>query len=160
VAAPTKRWRVAQLEERRSLESKVAGSTPATPTTTVSVMARDRVLQRAASRRHYEANREELIRRAAEKREADRERNRRFIEDQKDAPCTDCGERFPHYVMQFDHVGDDKSDSVSNLAGRMGASLATLAAEIAKCELVCANCHAARTWKRRVCSSDGRASDS
>lgn len=31
-----------------------------------------------------------------------------FIRKEKDKPCTDCGVKYPHYVMDFDHVGDDK----------------------------------------------------
>jgi hypothetical protein len=52
--------------------------------------------------------------------------------------CADCGERDP-LVLEFDHV-DLKRASVTRLAW-YGCSLATIDAEIAKCEIRCASCH-------------------
>lgn len=60
--------------------------------------------------------------------------------------CTDCGKHYHYCQMQFDHIGDDKVDAVSRLI-RSG-SLVSIKLEIAKCELVCANCHALRTYGR------------
>jgi bacterioferritin-associated ferredoxin len=62
-------------------------------------------------------------------------------------PCTDCGQKYPYYVMDFDHIGTDKSNNVSEMVNRFG--LATIIKEIAKCELICSNCHRIRTHKRR-----------
>jgi hypothetical protein len=64
----------------------------------------------------------------------------------KEVPCTDCGGRFPYYVMDFDHTGADKSQLVSKLVN-FGATQ-RLVDEMAKCEVVCANCHRVRTWRR------------
>jgi hypothetical protein len=62
--------------------------------------------------------------------------------------CADCGGRFPAEVMQWDHVpGADKVADVSNLLRRLCKR--RVLEEIAKCELVCANCHAIRTVMRR-----------
>lgn len=60
----------------------------------------------------------------------------------KDKPCADCGVQYPHYVMDFDHL-TDKSFNI----GRDGAkgTMERLLKEIAKCEVVCANCHRERT---------------
>lgn len=56
--------------------------------------------------------------------------------------CIDCGEaRIPCLV--FDHVNDDKIDSVSRMVS-LGTPLDTIAAEIEKCEVRCANCHMIR----------------
>lgn len=64
----------------------------------------------------------------------------------KNKPCTDCGNCFPHYVMDFDHLGN-KEFSVSN--GRQGGfSKKRILEEIKKCELVCSNCHRIRTYER------------
>lgn len=60
-------------------------------------------------------------------------------------PCTDCGVRYPFYVMQFDHIGTDKTAGLAQLRNR---GRKRILAEIAKCELVCANCHCIRTWRR------------
>jgi Homeodomain-like domain-containing protein len=59
--------------------------------------------------------------------------------------CADCGERDP-LVLEFDHIGV-KRDAVTRLAW-YGCSLATLDAEIAQCEIRCANCHRRMTARR------------
>lgn len=62
-------------------------------------------------------------------------------------PCTDCGRVFPPEVMQWDHVpGAPKLGNIST--DFRGRSREKVLQEIAKCELVCANCHAIRTFKR------------
>lgn len=76
-----------------------------------------------------------------------------FIRALKDNPCTDCGLKYPYYVMEFDHTSDDKIINVGQIASR-GWSIARLEAEIAKCDLVCANCHRERTHKRLAPSPD------
>ena len=75
-------------------------------------------------------------------------KNRKAIHDAKNKPCTDCGVHYPYYVMEFDHLdADTKHFNVS--AGVTSVSHARLLAEIAKCEVVCANCHAERTHRRK-----------
>ena len=69
---------------------------------------------------------------------------RAFIVEQKNVPCTDCGRRFPHYVMDFDHL-EDKQFTIS----QSRTTIEKLRVEIAKCEVVCANCHRIRTHERR-----------
>ena len=72
-----------------------------------------------------------------------RERHRKAIQDLKErTPCADCGGRFPYYVMDFDHRGQ-KSFSLASPV--MQCSLKTLMKEVAKCDIVCANCHRIRT---------------
>lgn len=79
---------------------------------------------------------------------ATKERNRAYVQGLKSAGlCTDCRADLPHYVMQYDHIGDDKEAAVARLVSGC-SSIARIDAEIAKCELVCANCHAIRTWNR------------
>ena len=76
------------------------------------------------------------------------ERKRRTYEwlaELKSRPCADCGGTFPPYVMDFDHVGTDKSFTISR---KIGANKGTLLSEIEKCDLVCANCHRIRTKRR------------
>jgi hypothetical protein len=61
-------------------------------------------------------------------------------------PCADCGGLFPPVSMQWDHPpGVTKEAHVADL--RL-VSQARLLDEIQKCELVCANCHAVRTFRR------------
>ena len=66
----------------------------------------------------------------------------------KDKPCTDCKIQYPPYVMQFDHVRGRKSFTIGSLYYKK--TLAQIMKEIDKCEVVCANCHAERTHRRRV----------
>lgn len=104
--------------------------------------------QAAAARRHYEANRDKMIRRASVKARDTRDEMKAYVRQQKEKPCTDCGGTFPWYVMQFDHVRGEKLHNVGDLT-RMTTSMKVIREEIAKCEVVCANCHAIRTYERR-----------
>jgi hypothetical protein len=61
--------------------------------------------------------------------------------------CVDCGERDP-ITLDFDHVGAKRAN-VSRLAS--ACSLRTLEAEIAQCEIRCANCHRMKTFTTRAC---------
>jgi hypothetical protein len=62
-------------------------------------------------------------------------------------PCADCGGIFHPVAMQWDHLpGSDKVGDLGTLWRRHNKDL--ILAEIAKCELVCANCHAVRTLGR------------
>jgi len=61
----------------------------------------------------------------------------------------DCGGRFPPECMDFDHVRGDKDFNVSHVAKAV-KNFDLLRAEIAKCDLVCANCHRIRTRSRRL----------
>jgi hypothetical protein len=63
-------------------------------------------------------------------------------------PCVDCGGTFHPAAMHWDHrPGTQKAGEISRMVGR--ASLEDIRAEIEKCDLVCANCHAVRTYERR-----------
>lgn len=82
-----------------------------------------------------------------------REMKRKFLADRrarvdalKTGPCTDCGQTFPPECMDFDHVRGEKFSDVGKM---YDYSEELLKAEIAKCELVCANCHRTRTKNRR-----------
>lgn len=66
----------------------------------------------------------------------------------KDVPCADCGGRFPAYCMDFDHVRGVKVMAVSRMI-RQAVAWEKVLAEVAKCEVVCANCHRIRTQERR-----------
>ena len=74
-----------------------------------------------------------------------RERNSKFLAEVCDVPCMDCGNRFPAVCMDFDHVRGEKKDVVSRLACAKAASIKRLKEEIAKCDIVCSNCHRIRT---------------
>jgi len=53
--------------------------------------------------------------------------------------CSRCALTFPTSAFDFHHRGDDKMDSVAELLAN--GSTAVVAAELIKCDLICANCH-------------------
>jgi len=107
----------------------------------------DPIKQKEASRRHYVANRDKVIAKAKEYSIKVRVRIRAFITAHLKAnPCVDCGEA-NIIVLEFDHIGDDKDFNLSD-AARKGVSMKKLNAEIAKCEVRCANCHRRKTYQR------------
>lgn len=77
-----------------------------------------------------------------------RQKHRRdLIKERKNAPCFDCGVRYPWYVMDFDHVRGEKKFNLSIASNKM-FSVDVINEEIEKCDLVCANCHRIRTFTR------------
>lgn len=61
-------------------------------------------------------------------------------------PCMDCGGIFHPVAMDFDHrPGETKSFGVS----QVGRKWSKVLSEVAKCDLVCSNCHRIRTWVTR-----------
>ena len=74
-------------------------------------------------------------------RKVDRENQRRALEFLLDHPCVDCGEDDP-IVLEFDHRGD-KLFTVSEVL-HWHVRWEVIAAEIAKCDVRCANCHRRR----------------
>ena len=59
-------------------------------------------------------------------------------------PCVDCGES-DIVVLEFDHLRD-KTSNVSYLIST--GEIPRIKEEIAKCDVVCANCHRRRTSER------------
>lgn len=100
---------------------------------------------RANSKAHYEANRTTYL-------ERNRVTKARLVDDRMnfllgyfaEHPCVDCGETDPT-VLDFDHIRDKKFLIGSELTNK---SWAAIVAEIAKCEVRCANCHRRATARR------------
>jgi len=62
--------------------------------------------------------------------------------------CADCGYNAHPAALDFDHLpGSKKKTSVSQICS--WKDTAVVLAELAKCEVVCANCHRVRTVERR-----------
>ena len=57
--------------------------------------------------------------------------------------CQDCGYKKHHSALEFDHVKGKKKINIS-----FAKSINQAKKEIKKCEVVCANCHRIRTYKR------------
>ena len=67
----------------------------------------------------------------------------------RELPCADCLESFPTCAMEFDHRdGTTKAGMLSRMAGHV--KIAKLLEEIAKCDIVCTNCHRDRSYQRRM----------
>jgi hypothetical protein len=72
---------------------------------------------------------------------------RRLLHAIKSKPCADCGLVFDPVCMDFDHrPGTTKQFEIGQMRER---SLRLVMAEIAKCNLVCANCHRIHTHHHR-----------
>jgi hypothetical protein len=72
-----------------------------------------------------------------------------FLRQLRSVRCADCDQTFPPYVMDFEHR-DPKTKSFWILQRAGDVSRERLHAEIAKCDIVCANCHRARTYQRAI----------
>ena len=105
-----------------------------------------RACKAAYQRQWYERNAARHRANTAAARRAQREKNKLIVWAAKSVPCADCGRRYPPYVMDFDHVRGSKVGNISHLKVR--STSAALLAEIAKCEVVCANCHRIRSHER------------
>jgi hypothetical protein len=99
---------------------------------------------REYARMHYRKNKQSY----SEKARKWEGKAKLFIDSKKDKPCADCGVKYHPCAMDFDHLpGSEKSFNIS--AGKK-VSMKRLMAEIAKCEVVCSNCHRIRTHNRRA----------
>lgn len=79
-----------------------------------------------------------------------RAKARAFVIDWKCShPCKDCGVSFPFYKLDFDHVRGRKEFELRR-AGDDITCLKKLKEEMDKCDVVCKNCHAERTFKRNL----------
>ena len=106
------------MDGRTLDKRKVAGSNPAT---TTNFMNKYEYVKRALSNRMV------------------------WFNSLKDKPCADCGIQYPPYVMEFHHL--DPTLKMFGLGqGRFREGRERILAEIAKCVLLCANCHRHREY--------------
>jgi hypothetical protein len=100
--------------------------------------------QRPYNVRYYAANREREYRRVRSRQDATIE----FLRALREVPCVDCGIRLPGHAMDFDHR-NQATKEFNLMTGRAGLkSRAELFAEVAKCDVVCPNCHRLRTRRQ------------
>ncbi len=103
---------------------------------------------RAYRRKYHLENREKVN---AYKRKYAR-RKRKEMSDflnkiKEDSGCIDCKNKLRSYQLHFDHLPKyTKKFNISEF--KWSKVNKELMDEIAKCEVVCANCHAERTWNR------------
>jgi len=72
---------------------------------------------------------------------------KKYIQEYKQGKkCVDCREDYPYWILEFDHL-KDKKFTIGAFYNYTN-SLLKLKKEIEKCDVVCANCHKNRTYKR------------
>ena len=101
--------------------------------------------QKNAQKDWYDKNKTLTLQRS----NSSRNKRRDIVREIKESsPCKDCNTLYPYYVMQFDNI--DSSTKIANVNQLLSSkSLQSALDEIEKCDLVCANCHSTRTWKRQ-----------
>lgn len=98
------------------------------------------------NRDYYQRTPEKNPQRTANKVQANRRAKEFIYGHLAENPCVDCGEA-DIVVLDFDHVRGEKCSDISIMV-RRGLGLQTIAAEVEKCEVRCANCHRRVTAKR------------
>ena len=85
--------------------------------------------------------------------------NRTFVSSSRTTKaalaCVDCGEAHPA-TLDFHHVDPKEKERSLGDIGKYGWSRAKALAEIAKCVILCANCHRKRHWtaSRDACAEE------
>ena len=96
---------------------------------------------RKARQRRYDRRRDPAYRKVYSARQ--HKKKRAIIDSFKSVPCMDCGKTYPTYVMDFDHR--DPSTKLF-LVSQTPRRVQVMLDEIAKCDVVCSNCHRERTF--------------
>jgi hypothetical protein len=108
---------------------------------------RCRACRSAYGKLHYEKHRDRYMSRTRRPRHTQRDSYWFWLMNYLAShPCVDCGQTDP-IVLQFDHRdGTTKVGTVGAMLNR--ASWSALLAEVAKCDVRCANCHRLRTAEK------------
>lgn len=77
-----------------------------------------------------------------------REKSQKYISELKNYPCEDCGKKYHYFCMEFDHVPERGKKEFNCDSAHIGMWCKFIS-ELFKCDLVCANCHRIREYKRR-----------
>ncbi len=104
-----------------------------------------KVCQRERARKQYSENKDHQKKIIQRGKKARRVVSHQYILELFKSGCVDCGITDPE-VLEWDHLGD-KYCLISKLLSE-GSSKVRLDRELSKCDLVCANCHRKRTYKR------------
>src|SRR5260370_5479067 len=106
--------------------------------------SRCKFCQSQVSKQHYKDHKQSYIDRNLVRNPRTREENQRKVAAYLAChPCVDCGQ-IDIRVLDFDHVRGVKSNHISRMV-QVSYSWSAIEAEIAKCEVRCANCHRIKT---------------
>ena len=101
--------------------------------------------ERAYVRQHHNTGREYYLRKARRRNAHVYAKLSALLRAFKEVPCADCGQTYPDSVMDFDHVRGVKSFTI---ARAIRVHTDAILGEVAKCDVVCANCHRHQTYTR------------
>lgn len=108
---------------------------------------KDHDARKAYAREHYARNKDVYKARARAFTDQARIRNSRFVRTYLEGhPCEHCSETDPVVLQFHHHDSESKYRAVADLV-RSGHSIKVIQAEIDKCIVLCANCHARVTAK-------------
>ena len=97
------------------------------------------------SRFNIEKNKKEKPQRRSQK---DKKRIQEMLGSLKEkSVCVDCGQTYPFYILDFDHVYGKKVANIGQMLNYF--SIEDIMKEVAKCDVVCSNCHRERTYQRK-----------
>ena len=85
-----------------------------------------------------------MVNKKARRKRQIHDKKRRLFELLCRSECAECGEDDP-LVLEFDHLEDKRAD-ISALI-RSACSWELVQREIAKCQILCSNCHKRKTHK-------------
>ncbi len=75
-------------------------------------------------------------------------KRKKYIDQIKlESGCVFCGYNEHPAALDFDHI--DPLIKISNISNLLLGSLNSLQAEIAKCQVLCSNCHRIKTYEER-----------
>jgi len=94
---------------------------------------------------YYKNERKRVKRRR--RRQKLRKKKTEIIVNAKSVPCTDCEGDFAPENLEFDHLRN-KHFTIGGSQSKNGISINKLLTEIAKCEVVCSECHTKRERAR------------
>ena len=102
--------------------------------------------RRACSKRHYNRNVAMYVKKAADS----RKRIKDFLDNYKSThPCTRCSENDP-VCLEFHHTDPKAKEIEVSRCVLMGWSIKRILKEIAKCIILCANCHKKEHFKNKA----------
>lgn len=104
------------------------------------------VCDKAKQSKHYQENKAKYVQRAIKSRQL----NVQWWKDyKKTLKCSKCQEDHPS-CLQFHHLNpDNKEVTISKVIRRWGKD--KILQEVAKCEVLCANCHFKEHWRIDEC---------
>jgi hypothetical protein len=117
------------------------------PEATFSPKGKCRECNREYQAKWYSENRDKQKTRVREKNNKYNTQKREYVWNYMlEHPCVECGETDPR-VLTFDHV--DPADKKYTIASMRSYPLTSVKREIAKCRVLCANCHMRHTYSQR-----------